>query len=110
MEYVQVAENPDGQRYTVVTAPPGSVLDAGGRFGAGGVVGALVALGMVVARAARRGWRIAVTPCDRQDRPTGPAHRERVADQEAAEARSAAVVLAIRSGQWPEPPPAPTGG
>ena len=52
----------------------------------------------------------AVTPCDRQDRPTGPAHRERVADQEAAEARSAAVVLAIQSGQWPEPPPAPTRG
>ena len=110
MEYVQVAETPAGQRYTVVTAPPGSALDAGGRFGTGGVVGALVAVGMVVARGARRGWRIAVTPCDRQDRPTGRAHRERVADQEAAEARSTAVVLAIRSGQWPERPPAPAGG
>lgn len=109
MEYVQVAETPAGQRYTVVTAPPGSALDAGGRFGTGGVIGAIVAVGMVVARSARRGWRIAVTPCDGQGHPTGSTHRERVADQQAAEVRSAAVVLAIRSGHWPEPPPVPTG-
>ena len=57
VEHVQVAETPAGQRYTVVTAPPGSALDAGGRFGTGGVIGALVAVGMVVARSARRGWR-----------------------------------------------------
>ncbi|HEV2068924.1 MAG TPA: hypothetical protein VGR26_03930 [Acidimicrobiales bacterium] len=56
VEYVQIAETPAGQRYTVVTAPPGSALDAGGRFGTGGVIGALVAVGMVVARSARRGW------------------------------------------------------
>ena len=70
----EVAETPAGQRYTVVTAPPGSALDAGGRFGTGGVVAGLVAVGMVVARSARRGGRIAVTPCDGQGRPTGSTH------------------------------------
>ena len=109
MEYVQIAETPAGQRYTVVTAPPGSALDAGGRFGTGGVIGALVAIGMVVARSARRGWRIAVTPCDGQGHPTGSTHSERVAEQQAAEVRSAAVVLAIRSGQGPAPPLPPGG-
>ena len=49
VEYVQVVKTPDGRRYTVVTAPPGSALDAGGRFGTGGVVGGLVAVGMVLA-------------------------------------------------------------
>lgn len=102
MERVQVAETPAGERYTVVTAPPGSALDAGERFGTGGVVGGLVAIGMVIARSARSGWRIAVTPSDGQGRPTGATHRERVADQDAAEARSAAIVLAVRSGRWPK--------
>jgi hypothetical protein len=102
MEYVQVAETPAGERYTVVTAPPGSALEAGGRFGTGGVVGGLVAIGMVIGRFARRGWRIAMTPSDGQGRPTGATHRERVVDQDAAQARSAAIVLAVRSGHWPE--------
>ncbi|HVM35592.1 MAG TPA: hypothetical protein VM784_09625 [Actinomycetota bacterium] len=107
MEHIEVAEAPAGQQYTVVTAPRGSALDAGGRFGTGGIAGGLVAVGMVVARSARKGWRIAVTPCDGQGRPTGRSYMERLADQKAAEARSAAVALAIRSGRWPEPQPAP---
>ena len=71
MEYVQIADTPGGQRYTVVTAPPGSALDAGGRFGTGGVIGALVPVGMDVARFRTEGL------ADRRDalRRAGPSDR-----------------------------------
>jgi hypothetical protein len=110
VEYVQVAETPTGQRYTVVTAPPGSGLDAGGRS----------APAESSERLLRSGWaspephgEVGGSPSrlamGRTGRPGRPIENES-ANQEAAEARSAAVVLAIRSGRWPEPPPAPTGG
>jgi hypothetical protein len=104
VDFVQTAETPDGQRYMVVTAPPGSALDASGGPPAGGIVGAVAALVMVFIRSGRRGWRIAVNPCDSRGRPTGTTHRERVADRAAAEARATAVTLAIRDGRWPERP------
>jgi hypothetical protein len=44
MEYVQLAETPNGERFSVVIAPPGSVLDAGGVSPAGGALGGLIAV------------------------------------------------------------------
>lgn len=101
MEYVQLAETPTGERFTVVVAPPGSALDAGDRIPAGGALGGLIAIVLVIFRSSRRGWRVAVTPCDIHGRATGAAHRERVADREAATARSQDIVGAIRTGDWP---------
>lgn len=102
MEYVELAETPTGERFTVVVAPPGSALDAGGQFPAGGALGGLLAILRMLFRSSREDWRVAVTPCDVHGRVTGAAHRERVADQEAATTRSQAIVAAIRSGHWPE--------
>lgn len=101
MEYVQVSETPAGERFSVVVAPPGSTLDAGGRVPAGGALGGLIAIVGVILRSTRRGWRVAVTPCDIPGRATGATHHERVADREAATTRSQAIVGAIRTGQWP---------
>ena len=103
MEYVQLAENPAGERFTVVVAPPGSALDAGGQFPAGGALGGVIAIIRMLVRSSRRGWRVAVTPCDIQGRATGASHRERVPDEEAATTRSRAIVGAIRTGHWPGP-------
>lgn len=103
MGYVQTVDAPGGERYMVVAAPPRSALDAGGKTPAGGLIGALVALLGVVIRSGRKGWRIAVTPCDRQGRSTGATHREQLADRGAAEARVGAILGAIRDGHWPEP-------
>lgn len=97
-----MVENPAGERFSVVVAPPGSALDAGGRFPIGGAVGGLTAIVCVIFRSGRRGWRVAVTPCDNHGRATGAGVRERVADQESATARSQAIVGAIRTGHWPD--------
>ncbi len=102
MKYVQVPETPEGQRYVVVAAPPRSLLDAGAGSPRGGLVGGVMAMTTALLRAGRRQWRIAVTPCDARGRPTGPTHRERVADQAAAEARAEALVTAIVTGDWPQ--------
>jgi hypothetical protein len=103
MEYVQLVETPSGERFSVVVAPPGSILDAGGQFPAGGALGGLIAVVRVIFRSSCRGWRVAVTPCDIHGRATGPGHREHVADQEAAAARSQAIADGIRTGDWPGP-------
>jgi hypothetical protein len=100
MEYVQLAETPGGERFSVVVAPPGSALDAGGQFPAGGALGSMIAVVRMIFRSSRRGWRVAVTPCDIHGRATGAAHRERVADEEAATTRAQAIVGAIRTGQF----------
>jgi hypothetical protein len=84
----------------VVAAPPGSALDAGGEL-RGGVIGGLLGILPVIFRSGRRGWRIAVTPCDGQGRPKGRAHRERVSDQGAAESRAEVILADIRHGRWP---------
>ena len=102
MKYVQVPETPDGQRYVVVAAPPGSLLDAGAGTPRGGVVGGLLAVTTALLRAGRRQWRITVQPCDARGRPVGRPHCERVSDQAAAEARAEALVTAIVAGLWPE--------
>lgn len=108
MKHVQTAVSPAGQQYMVVAAPPGSALDSGGPFPAGAVLGGLVALVSVGFRAGRRGWRISVTPCDRQGRPTSAIYRERVTDQGAAEARTEVIILAISDGRWPDTPGEPS--
>lgn len=103
VDYVQIAETPAGERLSIVVAPPGSALGAGGRRTPGGAFGGLIAVVDVLLRSGRRGWRVAVTPCDIHGRATGGAHRGRVADQESAIARSQAIVGAIRRGHWPAP-------
>lgn len=103
MEYVQLAETPGGERFSVVVAPPGSALDAGGQFPAGGALGSMIAVIRMIFRSSRRGWRVGVTRCDIHGRATGAAHRERVADEEAAMTRWQAILGAIRTGQWPGP-------
>lgn len=109
MKYIQAAHTPAGDRYMVVAAPPGSALDAGvGRTG-GGLLGGFVALVIVLVRSGRRDWRIAVTPSDEKGRPKGATYRQRVPDQLVAEARSDAIIRAIRDGRWPEPPDARNG-
>ena len=80
MEYVRTAETPAGDRYMVVTAPPGFALDAGTGQTRGGLLGALLTVLTVVTRSMRRGWRVAATPQDQQGRPTGGTHRERLAN------------------------------
>ena len=102
MRHIRTAETPAGQRYTVVAAPPGSALDAGSGDTRGGPLGALLAVAVVVSRSLRRGWRLAVTPCDERGRPTGAVHRERVADERDAEARAEEIVGKIGAGKWPD--------
>jgi len=104
VKHVQACVSPTGEQYRVVAAPPGSALDAGNGRSGGGALGVVVALITVAVRSGRRGWRIAVTPCDEKGRPVGATYRERVADQGAAEARAEAISAAIRDGRWPEPP------
>ncbi len=108
--HVQAAETPTGQRYMVVAAPPGSLLDAGAGSTRGGPTGGVVGVVIALFRAARPGWRIAVNACDQHGRSTGPAHRERVPDEAAAERRTTALIAAIREGRWPEPPSTATDG
>jgi hypothetical protein len=86
----------------VVAAPPGSVLDGGRGATRGGLVGAVLAVGILMTRSMRRGWRIAVTRCDDRGRTKGATHRERVADEMAAEARMQAILDAVRGGAWPD--------
>ena len=100
VKYVQIAETPRGQRYTIVAAPPGSALDTGRGLPAGGAIGALISLVIVAVRSGRRGWRVAVTPCDERGRLTGATHRERVSDEASAEARTEAIAVAIGRGDW----------
>lgn len=102
MENVRWAETPTGDHYTVIAAPPGSALDAGNGRALGGLLGALTAVVVVATRSLRRGWRIAVTPCDQRGRPTGTTYRERVPDEHAADTRTQHIVDMIRRGQWPE--------
>lgn len=98
MDYLRTAESPEGVRYLVVMAPPGSALDAGGS--AGGGPPPLAALALVLFRSMRRGWRIAVARCDVNGRMTGPVHRERVAGEHEAVARTASILARIRAGDW----------
>jgi hypothetical protein len=90
-----------GKRFSVIVAPPGSAVDARSRTLLGGAIRGLIGLVGVIFRSGRRGWRVAVTPCDFHGLATGAVHRERVADQESATARSQAIVAAIRGGHWP---------
>jgi hypothetical protein len=101
MEYVQLAETPAGERFTVVVAPPDSALDAGGHFPAGGAPGGLIATVRMLVRSSRKGWRVAVNPWGIEGRATGASHRERVPDEEAATTSSQAIVGAISTGHWP---------
>lgn len=104
LKHIRTAEAPTGQRYTVVAVPPGSALDAGTGRTRGGVLGVVLAVVAVLARSMRQGWRIAVTPRDERGRPSGATYRERVADEQGAEAQAQNIVGRIRSGQWPEEP------
>jgi hypothetical protein len=101
---VRTVTAPDGRRFAIFLGAPGSLLDAGLDQPSGGQ------LGLVVGRASRRGWRLDVEPLSPDWHLGAALHRERVADEEQAEKRSAELAAFINSGAWdPEtrraPPP-----
>jgi hypothetical protein len=103
VEYTKVVAAPDGQRYFIVVAPPGSALGDEVMSEGGGGNG-LVAIAMGAARflsnIVRGRWTVTVQPVDERGRAHGPSHREIVANQTTAEQRSEAIVAQVNSGTW----------
>jgi hypothetical protein len=65
------------------------------------MLAAVIAGVLILVRALRSEWRLAVTPCDTEGRPQGITRRERVADEQAADARLTIIAQEIREGRWP---------
>jgi hypothetical protein len=104
---------PDGRCFTIFLGAPGSLLDSGSEALPGGgwlgVIELLVHVGHIVGRSARKGWRLDVEPLGMDGHLGGALYRERVADEEAAEKRSADLAALIETGEWDpasfQPPP-----
>ena len=92
--YIQHVDTPTGERYELVMAPPFSLLDSDPGRPVPAPVALVIGIRALV-RASRRGWRIAV-----RSMTGGPVHRERVADQVAAERRIAEIASLMRAGAW----------
>jgi hypothetical protein len=89
---IVVVADPNGQRWGVEIAAPGS-LDGVGSGGAG--------LGFILGGlwTASRGWRVVVHRIDNHQW-VGPVHREKVKDEVAARAASQRIVEEIKLGAW----------
>jgi hypothetical protein len=101
VDYFHTVTAPDGRKYTVVVGPPGSGLDSDDFPGNGGGLLTMI-IGFV--RGLRAGWRIGVFRAEGSGMARLALHRERVADQSAAEARAVAIVESIRAGTWTADP------
>jgi hypothetical protein len=101
---VRTVSAPDGRCFAIFLGAPGSLLDAGSDqlhfVGWAGMIELLVHAVHAFGRASGRDWRLDVEPLSVGGHLGDALYRERFADEEAAEKRSAELAGFIKSGAW----------